>query len=259
MESLSGGRADQIFRGADGVHRPTGTWSENVHLLLRELRHHGFTSAPTFLRFDEEGREVLTFIPGVVGNDPLPEAFRSKQALVSAAKMLRAYHDASAKVAAKLTRLDGWQLPAQLPAEVICHGDFAPYNVVLDGSEAVGLIDFDVAHPAPRAWDVAYALYRWAPLTAPTNHDGFGSLDEQILRARLFCETYQLTYQGSLSEMICRRLNALILFMTAMARANDRQYSDNIADGHLALYVRDVEYIELHHEQIDQALAGTLS
>jgi len=29
----------------------------------------------------------------------------------------------------------------------------------------VALIDFDTAHPGPRIWDVAYAAYRFVPLT----------------------------------------------------------------------------------------------
>ncbi|WP_405867085.1 phosphotransferase [Streptomyces sp. NBC_01515] len=42
-----------------------------------------------------------------------------------------------------------------MPVEVICHGDFAPYNCVFTGEGAVGLIDFDAARPGPRAWDLA--------------------------------------------------------------------------------------------------------
>lgn len=58
-------------------------------------------------------------------------------------------------------------LSAVNPIEVMCHGDFAPYNVVLNGSDAVGIIDFDTLHPGSRLSDVAYAVYRWAPLKIP--------------------------------------------------------------------------------------------
>ena len=40
-----------------------------------------------------------------------------------------------------------WQLSGRYPIEVICHGDYAPYNVVLNGKQAVGIVDFDTAHP----------------------------------------------------------------------------------------------------------------
>ncbi|MGI4776165.1 MAG: phosphotransferase [Janthinobacterium lividum] len=33
----------------------------------------------------------------------------------------------------------------------MCHGDFAPHNVVYSKDQAIGIIDFDVCHPAPRA------------------------------------------------------------------------------------------------------------
>jgi aminoglycoside phosphotransferase (APT) family kinase protein len=42
----------------------------------------------------------------------------------------------------------------------------------------VALIDFDVAHPGPRAWDLAYAAYRFVPLTAG------GHAREQLRRLR---------------------------------------------------------------------------
>lgn len=62
-------------------------------------------------------------------------------------------------------------LPARSPAEVICHGDIAPYNSAVRDGRVIGFIDFDTAHPAPRLGDVAYAVYRYAPLHAPENPD----------------------------------------------------------------------------------------
>lgn len=107
-------------------------------------------------------------------------------------------------------------LLGQGPREVMCHGDFAQYNVVLRGTEAVALIDFDTAHPGPRAWDIAYALYRWAPLTNADNTDGFGSLVEQVERASLFCTVYGLSAaeRAVLPRMIADRLRARVAFMT---------------------------------------------
>ena len=62
----------------------------------------------------------------------------------------------------------------------MCHGDFAPYNVVLKGEQAVGIIDFDTCHPGSRLWDISYALYRWSPFMHLKNPDRLGSLEEQI-------------------------------------------------------------------------------
>ncbi|MGV9364612.1 phosphotransferase [Amycolatopsis sp. NPDC003731] len=47
--------------------------------------------------------------------------------------------------------------------EVVCHGDFGPWNVVWRGGQPVGILDWDYARPAPRLHDVAYALEYVAP------------------------------------------------------------------------------------------------
>lgn len=36
-----------------------------------------------------------------------------------------------------------------------CHGDVGPWNMVSQGDEAVGLIDWDFLHRGPRLDDVA--------------------------------------------------------------------------------------------------------
>ena len=243
MELLTGGGVNEVYRVGDTVRRPVGPWSPRVHGLLRHVRARGFTGAPDFHGIDEEGREVLTFFPGEVSNYPLSPAARTHEALVSAARLLRAYHDATAGY----DHLTGWMLPAREPAEVICHGDFAPYNCVLDGNTAVALIDFDAAHPGPRRWDVAYALYRWAPLTHPDNGDGFGTAGEQAARVREFCDAYGLEDREGLGELVAQRLTALVEFMHAEAEAGNQAFASHIADGHDRLYLRDIEYVRSAH------------
>jgi serine/threonine protein kinase len=161
-------RQEQIINKGEYVYRPSGNWTKDVHKFLAYLHNKGF---------DKTGREIVSFIKGEVSNYPLTKNASSIQALTSAAILLRKYHDIS------MGFLDdnnveekSWQLPCRYPIEVICHGDYAPYNVVLNGKQAVGIIDFDTAHPGPRTWDIAYALYRWSPLTNPNNHDGIWPL-----------------------------------------------------------------------------------
>ena len=54
---------------------------------------------------------------------------------------------------------------------MICHNDFAPYNMVFRDHELIGVIDWDFAAPGPRLWDLAYLAYRIAPLMRPENPD----------------------------------------------------------------------------------------
>jgi len=63
--------------------------------------------------------------------------------------------------ASPLRRMPAGISPSHVPAEVICHGDVAPYNCVFRDGRPVAFIDFDTAHPGVRIWDLAYAAYRF--------------------------------------------------------------------------------------------------
>ncbi|WP_206540742.1 phosphotransferase [Nocardiopsis potens] len=147
-------------------------------------------------------------------------------------------------------------LPPRSPAETVCHGDFAPYNCVFRGGKAVAVIDFEAAHPGPRSWDIAYALYRFAPFTAPGNPDGFGSPAERARRARLFCDAYGLAPDARerLPGEIADRLQALVDLMLARAAAGDPKFTEDVRQGHADLYRRDIAHIRRHAPRIREAL-----
>jgi Ser/Thr protein kinase RdoA (MazF antagonist) len=110
------------------------------------LERHGFNGAPRFQGIDDAGREILTFIPGLVPSDL--GHFTDTQ-LASAAGLLRRFHDAT---------LD---CPLKERNEVVCHGDASPCNCVfVDGIPTV-FIDFDAAHPGTRLDDLGYAAWLW--------------------------------------------------------------------------------------------------
>lgn len=251
-ESLPGGNMNTVVRVGATVRRTPGPWTPQVHRLLAHLRAKGIAEAPAPLGFDAQGREILTFIPGTVGNDPLPTALRTDALLIAAARLLRRIHDATADVAA--TWLSGWQAPIREPVEVICHGDFAPYNCVFDQGKLVGVIDFDHAHPGSRLWDLAYALYRFAPITDPANPDGYGAAAEQCRRARLFCDAYGVPARGPLVPAIKARLAYMADFLRQGAARGDARLQANIDAGHLAIYLADHAYLEQHDPQFRAAL-----
>ncbi len=240
-EVLAGG-VNEVVRIGATVRRPTGFWSPRVHGLLRHLAD--FAGVPRALEVTADGFEVLDFLPGQVSEFPATPAVTSTEALLSAAALLRAYHDATAGYAAMAPR-DGWQAATVEPVEVICHGDYAPYNCVLDGSRVVGMIDFDHAFPGPRWWDVAYAVYRWAPLTRPGSADGFGTTAEQAVRLRAFCDSYGLAAdaRAGLVDAVAARLRALVAFMRAQAAAGHPAFARHVAAGHDELYLNDVGYV----------------
>jgi Ser/Thr protein kinase RdoA (MazF antagonist) len=253
---MQGGGGRTIWKAGNTVRRAAGFWTPRVHEYLTFLSDNGFPHTPRPLEIQTQDEEILTFIPGEVGNYPLSEAIRSENALVSAARLLKRLHDCSVEFAFR--NLDGWMFPPREPLEVVCHGDFAPYNCVFVRDQAVGVIDFDGAHPGPRLWDLAYAVYRFAPVTSPDNHDGFGSSREQLRRARLFCDTYGLALadRPNLPDMMIRRLETLVNFMYSEAERGNKTMQKNIDDGHAVLYRRDSEYIAQQSGQMITSLTN---
>ncbi|WP_199220854.1 aminoglycoside phosphotransferase family protein [Rathayibacter tanaceti] len=241
---LPGGGTTRVVRVGDTVRRPFRAWSPAVHRLLETVSARGFGGAPVPLGIDGHGREILSFLPGEVGNYPLSAEMRSRTALVSAAQLLRRYHDATVDLAAD--RTTGFRLEPLEPVEVVCHSDFAPYNVVFRGGTAVAVIDFDYARPGPRAWDLAYALYRFAPLSVAFGaEDEFSALGSQVRRLRAFLDAYgcDRRERRAALDLVVPRLRALIALMTGAAADGDENFARHIEDGHVGIYVRDIAYI----------------
>lgn len=84
-----------IIRIGNAVHRPTGWWTPAVHELLEYLEKIGFTYSPRVLGFDEQGREILSFINGESGRDGWTKIV-TDDGLRKYVNLLREYHDAVA-------------------------------------------------------------------------------------------------------------------------------------------------------------------
>ena len=242
----------EVWRVGHTVRRTAGPWTPQVQWLLAHLRAQGLTFVPEPLGLDDEGREVLSYLPGPVGHAPLPAWQRSDAVVAQAAALLRRLHDATADVAPD--RSSGWQAPRREPVEVICHGDFAPYNCVFDDAGLAGVIDFDHAHAGPRLWDLAYAAYRFTPIAAPTNPDAFGTLDDQCRRLRLFCDAYGLEDRSTVVDRLGERIAAMADHLRARAAAGDARCIANVAAGHVDIYVNDRAHVERHRAQLEAAL-----
>jgi 8-oxo-dGTP diphosphatase len=164
---LAGGNVGGAVRIGATVRRAVGAWSPAVHALLAHLNRCGFVDVPRVLGTDERGREVLTYLPGRVLD--VDTEVPSEAALRSAMSWLRRYHDA-----VDGAPLDGpWRTTNRpmAPGELICHHDFAPYNVALSssatGEQVVGVFDWDMAGPGNRVEDLAFAAWNWVPLHRP--------------------------------------------------------------------------------------------
>lgn len=182
---LPGGNMNAVERSGDTVLRNAGPWTPTVHRYLRYLQRAGLDWVPRPIGV-EGTRERLTFVEGDVPLYPLPAWVWDDAVIEQGARRLRELHDASIGFG-----LDGarWQAPAKVPAEVICHNDFAPHNLAFAGGEIVGAIDFDMSSPGPRLWDIAYFATRIVPLTrvAP---EGAPEMADARRRVELLLRSY---------------------------------------------------------------------
>jgi hypothetical protein len=249
--ALTGGNMTPVVRIGDTVRRATGPWTPTIHALLRHLRASGFGQVPEPLGIDEKGREILSLLPGRVGIYPLPDFMLSTETLTTVARTLRAYHDATVGFA---VAPDGvWQSPAHEPAEVICHNDFGPYNLMFERSTVTAVIDFDLASPGPRVWDIAYAAYRFVPLTDPANPDvPYLGVADQARRLAEFCSSYGSARIGPRDVVATAptRLRELVAFIVESAAAGDAAQQAVLERGDAAIYERDVAYVERHRERL---------
>lgn len=239
------------------IYKPVQTCSRQVGNYLAFLRSKGLDNVPKPLGSDRFGNTILSYVEGETCNYPVSEDIKSEHTLISVAKLLRRYHDISEQYINTVDfPLDGWMLPTNTPIEVICHNDFAPYNICFNNCEAIGLIDFETVSPGPRDWDVAYALYRFAPFTHPCNKDGFGTLTNQTRRAKIFCDTYKLSESNRehIASVIIERLEALNEFLLFMANKVEPKYQACISAGHYKLYKTDIEYIKNNKRKIQNKL-----
>ncbi|WP_419912241.1 phosphotransferase [Hoeflea sp.] len=200
---LSGGNTNTgVVRVGDTVRRGISRSSNTVQQLLLHLEAKGFSGSPRFLGLDDKNREILTFVPGETGVEPT--IWTTIDPLVETARMLRQYHDATIDLVAVEPH---WKFehPKRSEHEVICHNDFAPYNFVFSGDRPCAILDFDLAGPGPRIWDVAYAAYWMTPLSF--NAADMVSFAEADItagspRLKLFCKTYYIPPDRALTETV---------------------------------------------------------
>ena len=210
-ELLTGDGVTQgIVRIGETVRRPLRPFSLTVQAYLAHLRDAGFTGAPLPLGVDDQGREVLSFVPGDVPRNPLPPETAGDDVLVALATLIRELHKASA----------GWEPPPGavwggtpasavnpviVQAELVTHRDYYPGNVVFRDGLPVALIDFDLAKPTTRLYDIVNALWYWAPLRDPRDRaPAFRDLDIPR-RIALFADTYGMTARQRAGPGVVRR------------------------------------------------------
>ena len=248
---LSGGNMTAVVRVGDTVRRAAGPWTPTIHAFMRHLRASGFTRIPEPQGLDDQGREIISLLPGAAATYPLPDFAWSDATLASVAQALRAFHDASVGFTPPA---DGrWRWPAHEPAEVVCHNDFAPYNLLFERGRLTAVIDLDVASPGPRVRDVGYAAYRFVPLTDPRNPDApYRGLVDQRRRLAAFCAVYgdPGISPSDVVDAAIEKLRELTAFITDAAAAGDEAQQAVLARGDVDIYRRDLAHLVRHRTRL---------
>jgi hypothetical protein len=177
-----------VVRVGDTVRRPVGPHTEAVDALLRHFEAVGFDGAPRALGRDAHGRQMLSFVEGRPALSPVPAG---DDVLAELGRLVRRMHDAQAGFVARPDAK--WHVAPLGPpgGDVICHNDLFPPNVIFRSGRPVALIDWDLAMPAPRLYDVASAANFWAPLAHDERARAFGLPTERRgERLRLLCDGY---------------------------------------------------------------------
>ncbi len=256
---LVGGTANRglVVRVGDTVRRPLREESASTHALFRHLEEVGFPGSPRFLGLDRDNREMLGYIDGTTALPPYPDWALSETALTSVASLLRAYHDSTVgfDIAGRV-----WSVPVSAPfrsGSVVCHSDPNLDNVVFREGRAVGLIDFDLASPGSRLWDVAAAVRLWAPLRADVDiaDDRAG---QALSRAATFVDAYGLAREDRqrIVEAVLAHHDWGYEIVRTGAVAGHTHFGRYWYEGGSARAARSREWIVRHRADLERALSS---
>jgi hypothetical protein len=227
---LGGGNMAPVVRVGDTVRRITGSWTPAVHALLRHLD--GWSGAPRVHGVDEQGREIIEFVQGDV-EWPAMGALLTDDGLARMAALLREYHGLVESFVPPAGA--EWRFPdmerdvdATMLADeprIICHNDCAPWNLVIS-AERWAFIDWDVAGPRPRLWDVAYAI-RGAVLSE-------NAPDDRLRRVDVFARGYGLDAEErrELPAIVVARIRSSLDAFGRRAAAGEEPWATLWAGGH---------------------------
>lgn len=225
-----------VVRVGATVRHPVQPWTPAVHALLDYLHDAGFAQSPRVLGVEGDV-EVLTYIEGESGPDGWAKVV-DERGLRAAARLLRSYHDIVAR----------WRAPEQEPVwftgqrgtggpgEVVCHGDFGPWNIVWQGVTPVGLLDWEYANLASPRQDVAYALEYMAPFRDDAEclrWLRYPAPPDRRRRLEIFAEAYGLaSTDGLVDEVIAVQRAGLETVQRLADEGHERQRT-LVASGHL--------------------------
>ena len=243
-EVLTGGNTNPaVLRFGDEVERDAGPWTPAVHDVLRHLEARGFPAPRP--RGLSGGRERLTYVPGLVVHPDHWDLVTDDAALGEVFWTIRRLHTALADYEVRPDA--AWRTigaDPSGPAEVLCHNDLGPWNLVLSDRDWV-FIDWDLLAPGRRDWELAWALITLIPLNPE-----FGlSAVEVGRRLAVALGGYGVAvaeWRGVLDVLLERVRRAESEIRDGAARGEE-PWLTLLATGHADVWQRAVVHAEEHH------------
>lgn len=254
-ESLNGGNINEVIK-VGGTVRRSAKHNPFVYELLQHLEQARYPYSPRYLGIDEKGREILSYLDGDVSGNAYPEVelyMWSDEVLSELAILIRRYHDATVGFIPSVKSENEYRDPSLY--EVICHNDAALYNVVFKDERPAGIIDFDMAGPGPRIWDIAYTLYTCVPLASFSPGKDDREVNEykkendaaiRRKRIKLFFSSYGIHLPSNLKQWVISRIEFMCTTLAERAALGDSAFIKLVEEGHLAHYEKEVRFLEQH-------------
>ena len=236
-EVLAGGNNAVVVRLGDTVRKPWTRATPYVHAFLQHLREKKVEAVPEVLGRDDEGRQVLAWVPGVQGLEAPPMTLDELHRLGG---MVRVLHDASVDFVPPAGAVWDVAIPPD-GADLVCHQDLAPWNLIRDG-DTWTFIDWDASAPGTRLWDLAYVVQTFTPLVA----GGDPAVDAP--RVRAVVEGYGLAEAGraALPELLVARTRAMYDLLEQGSRTGALPWARLWAEGHGVHWGGAADYVAAH-------------
>lgn len=178
---------------------------------------------------------MLSYFEGESGKDSWKKIV-SDEGLQKYAQLLRKYHDAVKDF--KPPKDLEWANGAMglKPGEIICHGDFGPWNIVWQGDDPVGIVDWDFAHPAKPQYDILYALEYSAPFCddeTALKWRGFKTPPDRKHRIGVFMKAYGAPMIENVAHKVAQMQREVGKYEAYLAQRGVQPQVDWVANGDL--------------------------
>jgi len=253
--SLVGGRST-VTRLGDVVFRRPAPWSATTAALLRHLELEGFEHAPRIIGegFDEQGREMLTYVEGE-SLHPYPW---DDDALPVLGAMLRKLHLATSSFTPPIGAVwRPWFGRKLGQPSVIGHCDTGAWNIIARDRMPVALIDWEEAGPVDPMIELAQACWLNALLFDDDLAEklGLASVEARGKQIRMLLDGYELSASRRIGFVGLVRDFAILNAANEIIEGNVTAESTDLTPlWAVAWRTRSAAWLVKHHDILERVL-----